>query len=56
MTMNFHPKVTAGVVAGALTAVLVSELSRRGIAIAGDEGAAITVLLTFAAGWFAPSE
>lgn len=51
---TLHPKVSAGVVAGAITSLVVAELGRRGIQITGDEGASITVLLSFAAGYFMP--
>lgn len=54
--MQFHPKVTAGVLAGALTGIIISELGRRGIQIAADEGSYITVVMTFVAGWFMPSD
>jgi ABC-type thiamine transport system ATPase subunit len=53
--MNFHPKITASVLAGALTSLLVSEAARHGWAVSGDEGAAITTLLSFIAGYFTPS-
>lgn len=52
----FHPKVTAGVVAGALTGLIIAEVNRRGITVAPDEAADLTVLLSFAAGWFMPSD
>ena len=53
--MALHPKVTSGVVAGALTTILMSELNRRGITISGAEGSAITVLLSFVAGYLTDS-
>lgn len=53
--MALHPKVTAGVVAGAVVSLLIAEANRRGYTIASDEASALTVLLTFAAGYFVPS-
>jgi hypothetical protein len=53
--MALHPKVTAGVVAGAVVSLIVAEATRRGWTIAPDEASALTVLLTFAAGYFVPS-
>lgn len=49
---GLHPKVSAGVVAGAMTSLVVAELGRRGITIAPEEGASLTVLLTLVAGYF----
>lgn len=55
MATGLHPKVSAAVVAGALTSMIVSELNRRGVTIAADEASALTVLLSFVAGWFVPN-
>lgn len=54
--MQFHPKVTAGVVAGAITSIVVAEFGRHGIQISGDEGSAITAILSFLAGFLMPSD
>jgi hypothetical protein len=56
IAVALHPKVTATVVAGALTGLIISELNRRAISIAPDEAADITVLLSAVAGWFMPSD
>ncbi len=53
--MAIHPKVSAGVVAGALTGLILSELNRRGIPIQPDEAADMTVLISALAGYFMPS-
>ncbi len=50
-----HPKVTAGVVAGAIVGLLVAEATRRGIPIAADEASDLTVLVSFATGYFVSS-
>jgi|SRR5216684_2318908 len=52
--MALHPKVTAGVVAGALVSLIIAEAKRRGVPIEADEASGITVLLTFLAGFFVP--
>lgn len=52
----FHPKMTAAVLAGALTVVLVAECKRRGIDIDGTEGSSITLIFSFLAGFFMPSD
>jgi hypothetical protein len=52
---GFHPKVTAAALAGALTTILLAEANRRGYPIDGFEGAAISTVLTFGAGYVAPS-
>lgn len=49
-----HPKVGATVVAGALTGLLIAELNRRGVTIAPDEAADITVILSALAAWLMP--
>lgn len=54
--MQFHPKVTAGMFAGAATGILISEASRRGVPIDAGEGANITMLISFAAAWFMPGD
>lgn len=54
--MNFHPKVTAGTFAGALTVIITAEAARRGFVIDGTEGASITVVLSLLAGYFMPSD
>jgi hypothetical protein len=55
IVMALHPKVTAGVVAGAVVSLLIAEANRRGYTIAPDEASALTVLLTFGAGYMVPS-
>ena len=52
--LTLAPKVGSSLVAGALTNIIVAECTRRGVTISGDEGAAITTLLMFLAGYFAP--
>ena len=49
-------KVTVGALAGALTFILISEVNRHfpGAAIPGDEGSAITVVITFLCSYFTP--
>lgn len=53
--MQFHPKVSASMFAGFVTTIVITELNRRGITIDGNEAAAVTGLLTIAAGFFMPS-
>ncbi len=50
-----HQKVTASLVAGAITGLLVAEAKRRGFPIEPDEAADVTVLLSFIAGYFMPN-
>ena len=49
-------KVTVGALAGALTFILISEVNRHfpGAAIPGDEGSAITVVVTFICSYIVP--
>jgi hypothetical protein len=54
MNMSLHPKVAAGTLAAALTGILISELSRRGISIGAGEAANITTIIAFVAGYFTP--
>jgi hypothetical protein len=42
--------------AGALTSMIISECSRRGVSIDGTEAASLTVILTFLAGYYMPSD
>jgi hypothetical protein len=56
MAVKFHPKTTAGALAGALTVVLIAEAGRRGVTIDGTEGASITMIFAFIAGYFMPSD
>jgi hypothetical protein len=53
---QFHPKVTAGLVAGAITGIVVAEAARRGMPIDAAEGSNITALISFFASWYMPSE
>ena len=53
--MKLHPKVTSGALAGAFTAILVAEAQRFGYTIDGVEGASITVIFAFIAGYFTSS-
>lgn len=53
---NIHPRITASALAGALTSIVIAEAGRHGVQIAGDEGSAITVVLSFLAGYFMPSD
>lgn len=54
--MAIHPKITATVVAGSITGLIIAELNRRGIQIQPDEASDITVLLSALAGWFMPAD
>ena len=54
--MAIHPKITATVVAGSITGLIIAELNRRGIKIEPDEASDITVLLSALAGWFMPAD
>jgi hypothetical protein len=56
MAVNLHPKMSASVVAGAITSLVVAETNRRGFALAPDEASALTVLLSFIAGYFMPTD
>lgn len=53
--MALHPKVTAGVVAGAIVGLLVSEAKRRGLPIEADEASNLTTLVMFAVAFLVPS-
>ena len=53
-TFQPHPKVTAGVLVGAVVGMLITELGRWGIKIDGTEASNITVILSFIAGYFMP--
>lgn len=55
MAFQIHPKIGATVVAGAITGLIVAECNRRGITIAADEAADLTVLVSAVAGYFMPS-
>ena len=56
MKMQFHPKVTAGLLAGAVTTLVVDALARHGVALSGADGASLAVLFTFVCGYVAPSD
>ena len=56
MKMQFHPKVTAGLLAGAVTTLVVDALARHGVAMSGADGASLAVLFTFVCGYVAPSD
>lgn len=48
-------KLTAAALAGALTTIIMTEVQRRfGVTIDGNEGAAITTVLMFIAGYLTP--
>jgi hypothetical protein len=47
-------KITASMVAGALTVIIVAEAQRRGYPIDGTEGASISVVLSAIAGYLIP--
>ena len=47
-------KITASMVAGALTVIIVAEAQRRGYPIDGTEGASISVVLSAIAGYLMP--
>ncbi len=55
MPSSIHPKVSATVVAGALTGLVLSELARRGVQVMPVEASDITVLISALAGYFMPS-
>lgn len=48
-------KVTVAALVGAFVTIMLTEAARRGITIDGNEGAAITTILSFAASYFTPS-
>jgi hypothetical protein len=50
--MALHPKVSAGVVAGAIVSLIVSEANRRGLAVAPEEASSLTVLISFLTSYF----
>jgi hypothetical protein len=52
--LNLAPKVGISLVAGAVSTIIVAECTRRGVTIPADEGAAITTLLMFLAGYLTP--
>ncbi len=49
--MNLHPKVVAGGIAGALTVLIVWGASLAGLDIPPEVASALTVLISFAAGF-----
>lgn len=53
---NPVPKVTAGLLAGSATVVIVYVLGMFGIHLPNEVSSAVTTILTFAASWFTPSE
>lgn len=54
--MQFHPKITAGALAGALTTLIISRVNRYAPgALDAADGASITVILTFITSYFVPS-
>ena len=55
MAIQIHQKISASVLAGAVTGIVISECARRGITISGDEGSNITLVLMAAAGFLMPS-
>jgi hypothetical protein len=52
---KLHPKISTSVLAGALTGILIAELGRWGVPIDATEGAHLTLVLSFIAGYFTPS-
>ncbi len=55
-SVPFHPKFTAGALGSALSLIVITELNRRGITIDGNEGSAITMLMSGLFAYFVPSE
>lgn len=53
---KLHPKVSTSVLAGAVTGIVIAELSRFGVPIDAAEGANITLILSFVAAYLAPGE
>lgn len=53
--LDIHPKVAAGSVAAAASLILIWALAQFKVALPGDVAGAIVVVLTFAAGWLAPT-
>lgn len=53
---KLHPKISTSVLAGAITGILISELSRWGVQIDAAEGAHLTLVLSFIAGYLSPGE
>ena len=51
-----HPKISASVLAGALTGIIIAEISRWGVPIDAAEGANITAVVSFFAGYATPGE
>jgi hypothetical protein len=49
--MGLHPKVSAALVAGAVTTVLVALAGAFGVNVPPDVSAALVTILTFAAGY-----
>ena len=48
-------KVSAGLIAGALTTILIGVVNRiTELSVTGEEGAALTVLLSFVVSWIIP--
>lgn len=56
MAQKFHPKTTAATLAAAVTVIVVAEAKRRGVDIDGTEGASLTTIFAFIAGYFMPSD
>lgn len=53
--MNINPKVTASLVAGAVTTVLAYLLTLAGVDLPNEVQAAITMILVFVAGYMTPA-
>ena len=53
--LDLHPKVVLSALAGSLTVIVLYVLNSFGIDPPAEVGAAITTLITFAAGWLAPN-
>ena len=50
----YHPKTTASALGGALSLILIAELARHGLSIDATEGSALTLIVSYVCGYFAP--
>lgn len=53
--MNINPKVTASLVAGAVTTIIAYLLTLAGVELPNEVQAAITMILVFVAGYLTPA-
>lgn len=53
---SIHPKVSGMALGAALTTIIIAELTRHGIQIAADEGAAVATIIGSLVGYLVPAD